>query len=222
MMAYLQNRDVQYIAEDALFKNMSTGEEYRGRAEIGGLLHYMYQVAFDAIAEVKNVVITEDKAMFDGYFKGRHIGAYNGLAATQKEVNVPLCVTYDLADGLIRCAMTPRIEGRQYVLGAGASSTMAGFAASIAGVLGVPAPRPGLPAAPFRAAQRAAALVFRLTGVASAYVHDREVLVADKRATSARARAELGYDPRASVDEAVRAMVDGFLAAGQLPARRTA
>src|SRR4051812_36531469 len=102
MMAYLQNRDVQYIAEDALFKNMSTGEEYRGRAEIGGLLHYMYQVAFDAIAEVKNVVITEDKAMFDGYFKGRHIGAYNGLAATQKEVNVPLCVTYDLADGLIK------------------------------------------------------------------------------------------------------------------------
>jgi len=138
------------------------------------------------------------------------------------ENSIDLVPIDDLADGLIRCAMTPRIEGRQYVLGAGASSTMAGFAASIAGVLGVPAPRPGLPAAPFRAAQRAAALVFRLTGVASAYVHDREVLVADKRATSARARAELGYDPRASVDEAVRAMVDGFLAAGQLPARRTA
>ena len=126
----------------------------------------------------------------------------------------------DLADGLIRCAMTPKIEGRHYVLGAGASSTMAGFAASIAGVLGVPAPQPGLPAAPFRAAQRAAAFVFRLTGVASSYVHDREVLVADKLATSTRARTELGYDPCGSVDDAVRAMVDGYVAAGEVKGRR--
>ena len=67
-----------------------------------------------------------------------------------------------------------------------------------------------------------AALVFRLTGFASSYVPDREVLVADKRTTIARARAELGYDPRGSVDDAVRAMVDGFVAAGELPARRLA
>jgi nucleoside-diphosphate-sugar epimerase len=61
-----------------------------------------------------------------------------------------------------------------------------------------------------------------MTGVSSSYVHDREVLVADKRATSTRARTELGYDPRASVDDAVRAMVDGFIAAGQLPGCRLA
>ena len=135
---------------------------------------------------------------------------------------IDLVPIHDLADGLIRCAMTPKIDGRHYVLGAGASSTMAGFAASIAGVLGVPAPRPGLPAAPFRAALHAAAFVFRMTGVSSSYVHDREVLVADKRATSTHARTELGYDPRASVDDAVRAMVDGFIAAGQLPGCRLA
>jgi nucleoside-diphosphate-sugar epimerase len=128
----------------------------------------------------------------------------------------------DLADGLVRCATTPSIEGRDYVLGAGAPSTMAGFAASIAAVLGVPAPRRGFPAAPFRTAQHAAARVFRLTGFASPYVHDREVLVADKRAVSARARAELGYDPRASLVDAVRAMVEGFVAAGELPVRRLA
>jgi nucleoside-diphosphate-sugar epimerase len=125
----------------------------------------------------------------------------------------------DLADGLIRCATVSGIEGRHYILGAREPTTMAGFAGSIARVLGVPAPRPGLPAGPFRVAQRAAALVFRLTGFASSYVHDREVLVADKRTTIARARAELGYDPRGSVDDAVRAIVDGFVAAGELPAR---
>ena len=81
---------------------------------------------------------------------------------------------------------------------------------------------PGLPATPFRIAQRVAALVFRLTGIASSFVHDREVLVADKRSTSALARAELGYDPHASVADAVRAMGDGFVAAGELPQKRVA
>lgn len=126
----------------------------------------------------------------------------------------------DLTNGLLRCAMTPSIDGRHYVLGAAAPSTVAGFATAIARVLGVPAPRPGLPAAPFRAAQRAAALVFRLTEIAVPYVDDREVLVADKRAMSARARAELGYDPRASLDDAIRAMVEGYVADGALPERR--
>ena len=127
----------------------------------------------------------------------------------------------DIVDGLLRCAIVPSIEGRHYVLGAGTPSSVAGFATTIAETLGVPAPRAGLPPAPFRLAQRAASLVFRLTGFASSYVHDREVLVADKRATSVRARAELRYDPRASVGDAVRAMVNGFIAAGQMqrPAR---
>lgn len=122
----------------------------------------------------------------------------------------------DLVDGLLRCTIVPSIEGRHYVLGAGKASTVAGFTATIADALGVPAPRAGLPAAPFRLAQRAAAFVFRRTGLASSFVHDREVLVADKRASSARARAELGYDPRGSVPDAVRAMVKAFVATGQL------
>jgi dihydroflavonol-4-reductase len=122
----------------------------------------------------------------------------------------------DIVDGLLCCATVPRIEGRHYVLGAGATSTVAGFTGTIAAALGVPAPRAGYPAGPFRIAQRAAALVFRLTGVASPFVHDREVLVADKHTDCTRARTELGYDPRASVEGAVRAMIDGFVKSGAL------
>ncbi|HUQ97137.1 MAG TPA: ester cyclase [Chitinophagaceae bacterium] len=102
MMAYMQNRDVQYIAEDAVYRQMSTGEEYRGRAEIGGLLHFMYYVAFDATVEIKSYIITEEKAMFDGFFTGSHIGEINGIPPTQKHVRVPLSVSYDLKDGLIK------------------------------------------------------------------------------------------------------------------------
>jgi len=56
-----------------------------------------------------NHIITEDKAVVEGYFKGRHTGSIAGMPATNKEVDVPLCVTYHLKDGLIQ-------EARIYML----------------------------------------------------------------------------------------------------------
>jgi hypothetical protein len=110
LLAYFNTHDVKYVAEDAVFRNLSTGEVYKGRAEIGGLLHFIYHVAFDARAEVINKIITEDKAMLEAYFKGRHIGEIAGIPATNKEVDVPLCISYDLKDGLIK-------QARIYMLG---------------------------------------------------------------------------------------------------------
>lgn len=110
MQAYFATHDVKYIAQDATFKNMGTGEVYKGREEIAGMLHYIYHVAFDARAEMFSSVITEDKAVVEGNFKGRHIGEFAGIPATNKEVNVPLCVTYDLKNGLVQ-------EARIYMLG---------------------------------------------------------------------------------------------------------
>lgn len=109
MLAYFQTHDVKYVAEDAVFKSLSTGEEYRGRAEIGAMLHYVYHVAFDARVETKSYIITEEKAQVEGLFTGRHIGDFAGIPATNKEVSVPLCVTYDLRNGLIQ-------EARIYML----------------------------------------------------------------------------------------------------------
>lgn len=109
MEAYIQTHDVQFVAEDAVFINLATGEETKGREAIRNMLHYIYHVAFDAKAEIKNQVITETKALVEANFKGRHIGEFAGLQPTNKEVDVPLCVTYDLKDGLIK-------EARIYLL----------------------------------------------------------------------------------------------------------
>ena len=116
---YMQTHDVKYIAEDAVFKNMGTGEETKGSEAIAAMLHYVYHVAFDAKAEVKNIIITEEKALLEADFKGRHIGEFAGIPATNKEVNVPLCVAYDLKDSLIQKAriymltdvMMPQLQG---------------------------------------------------------------------------------------------------------------
>jgi nucleoside-diphosphate-sugar epimerase len=122
----------------------------------------------------------------------------------------------DLVNGLMLCASVPGVEGRRFVLGSGGQTTFAAFVAEIARALGVAVPVSGPPAAPYRALVRAAALAFRVTGYDSRFAHGREVLVANKRASSARARAELGYRPSSSVPDAVRAMVARLVADGRI------
>jgi steroid delta-isomerase-like uncharacterized protein len=99
--AYFKNHEIDYVAEDAVFTNLATGEETRGREAVGNLLHYMYHVAFEAKAEVKNIIATENKAFVEADFKGKHIGEFAGIAPTNKKVNVPLGVSYELENGLI-------------------------------------------------------------------------------------------------------------------------
>lgn len=107
--AYFSTHDVQYVTEDAVFTSMNTGEETHGREAIGQMLNYFYHVAFDARAEITNKVITEKKAVLEFNFVGKHIGEFAGMQPTNKEVNVPTCVSYDLENGLIK-------KGRVYML----------------------------------------------------------------------------------------------------------
>lgn len=108
--AYFKTHDSIYIAQDAVFINRSTGEETKGRKAITEMLHYIYHVAFDAHAEIKHTLITEEGAVPEANFVGKQIGDFAGIPATGKVVNVPLCVSYSLnGDGLIQ-------EARIYML----------------------------------------------------------------------------------------------------------
>ena len=106
---YAKTHDVKYVAEDAVFNNMGTGEETKGREAIAGMLQSLYHIAFDARAEVINMIISQDKAVLEGSFKGKHVGAFAGLAATNKEVDGAICGSYDLEGGLMK-------QGRIYLL----------------------------------------------------------------------------------------------------------
>jgi predicted ester cyclase len=101
---YFETHDTKYIAEDAVFINMYSGEKTIGRQAIGEMLHYIYHIAFDAHADIINTIITKDKAVLEANFVGKHIGEFAGISATQKNVEVPLCVTYDLDNDLIKRA----------------------------------------------------------------------------------------------------------------------
>lgn len=108
--SYFKTHDVAFLTEDALFKNMSTGEEISGRKAIGEMLNYTYHIAFDAKAVIISSIITESQALLEATFTGKHIGEFAGVKATGATVNVPLCVSYDLNEnGFIK-------EARIYML----------------------------------------------------------------------------------------------------------
>ena len=107
---YFETHDTKYLTEDTVFINMATNELTIGREAVGNMLHYIYHVAFDAHAEITNTIVCDNKAVLEANFIGRHIGEFAGVPATNKTVNVPLCVTYDLENDLIKVA-------RVYMLG---------------------------------------------------------------------------------------------------------
>lgn len=102
--AYLHDHDIQFVAEDAVFTQMDTGQQIHGREAVGQFLHYFYHIAFDAHAEFTNTVVTETSAVAEFNFIGKNIGEFAGMPATNKNVNVPTCVVYDIQNGLIKRA----------------------------------------------------------------------------------------------------------------------
>ena len=96
MESYLRGHRIDAVAVDAVFTVMATGQEAKGREAIAQLLDYFYHQAFDATAEERNLVIGDGGAVLEADFTGKHIGEFAGVAASGKEVHVPLCVAYEL------------------------------------------------------------------------------------------------------------------------------
>lgn len=103
-----KHTDTSMMAEDVVFRVMADGQAYRTPAGVTGMLQYFYQVAFDADATPTNLIVGNGHAVWEGTFHGKHIGEFAGIPATGKEVRVPLCVVYDLANNQI-------VEGRIYM-----------------------------------------------------------------------------------------------------------
>jgi predicted ester cyclase len=95
------HNDTSMLAEDVVFTIMGTGNEHKGRKAVLDMLHYFYSVAFEARAETYNMVFGESGATLEARFIGKHTGEFAGIPATGKEVDVPLCVVYDVEGDVI-------------------------------------------------------------------------------------------------------------------------
>jgi steroid delta-isomerase-like uncharacterized protein len=93
---YWREHDPGLVAEDAVFTMMPTGEEIRGRDEIAKHLQGFYHGALEAHASITNSVFADGKGVLEARVVGRHTGEFAGVPATGREVDVPLCVVYDV------------------------------------------------------------------------------------------------------------------------------
>jgi steroid delta-isomerase-like uncharacterized protein len=101
--------DTSMLADDVVFTVMATGEEHRTPEGVQEMLKYLYQIAFDATAETRNLIVSDGHAVLESTFIGKHIGEFAGIPASNKDVSVPLCVVYDVENGQIK-------QGRVYFL----------------------------------------------------------------------------------------------------------
>jgi steroid delta-isomerase-like uncharacterized protein len=102
--SYFETHDVKYLADDPVFINMATGEETRGKEAVAELLHFVYHVAFDAKAVIRNKIITGKHAVLEFTITGKHIGEFAGVPPTNREVEIPCTIFYDLHHGFIKTA----------------------------------------------------------------------------------------------------------------------
>ena len=104
MMGYFSGHNPEALAEDAIFTMMSDGTEDKGREAIVQRLQSFYRATFDGSYEATNTVFGDGHAFTEGYLVGKHIGEFAGISATGNDVRVPMCVSYDVADGQIQRA----------------------------------------------------------------------------------------------------------------------
>lgn len=109
MEAYAASHDVEKIAPEAVFNDIASGQKFVGREAIAGMLHYVYNVGLDAVAENTRIVIGDGVAALEAEIVGTHIGEFAGVPATGLPVRIPLTVFYDVSDGYVQ-------EGRVYLM----------------------------------------------------------------------------------------------------------
>ena len=102
--AYWEEHDPRHVAENAVFTMQPTGEEIRGRDSIAKHLAGFYHGALEARAVRTNAIFSDGAGVLEARVQGRHTGVFAGIPATGRDVDVPLCVTYEVSGGLIQRA----------------------------------------------------------------------------------------------------------------------
>ena len=85
-----------YFADDIIASFEGTDQTAVGRDRAGQLIRYVHEIAFDARAELKNLLVDDGKAALEADFVGTHTGEFAGIPPTGRTVRVPYSVVYDL------------------------------------------------------------------------------------------------------------------------------
>ena len=98
MEGYWSGHDPEAVAEDAVYTDMASGQQWSGREAVAGMLRFFYEEAFDADFKSERTYIADGVAAVEGRLVGNHIGEFGGVAGTGRDVDVPLAIFYTVED----------------------------------------------------------------------------------------------------------------------------
>lgn len=124
----------------------------------------------------------------------------------------------DIVTGLVRCAVTPGIDGRCYNLAGPEPVAIGDLIATVSRELGVRPAKAAWPAAPFRLSRLVDLSRARLLGSRIRRLESYDLFLADRCFDLARARRDLGYDPVIPAQEGMAELVAWYRAEGLLDA----
>lgn len=86
----------RYFTDDVTVTFMGTDRMITGREAARTMITFVHQQAFRTHITAGVTVYGDANALLEAQFKGIHIGEFEGVPATGREVDVPYAVAYDL------------------------------------------------------------------------------------------------------------------------------
>ena len=86
----------RYLTEDVTLTIEGTDRAVTGREAVRQMIAFMHTQAFKTNIQVKRVVYGDGHAMLEAVFVGTHVGTFEGIPATHRDVRVPYAVAYDV------------------------------------------------------------------------------------------------------------------------------
>ena len=91
----------RYLADDVTVAFMGTDRTVHGRDAARQLITFVHEIAFRTDIEIKTLVCEGSSAAIEAEFVGTHIGEFEGIPASNRDVRLPYTAAYDLEDGRI-------------------------------------------------------------------------------------------------------------------------
>ncbi len=91
---YLKGHDIgPVMTDDVEFTIMGTGAVHKGSEAVQGMLQYFFSIAFDAQAELNEVVYGENNASAEFDLVGKHVGEFAGIPRLVRMCAFPYVLT---------------------------------------------------------------------------------------------------------------------------------
>ena len=110
----------RFFSEDVTLTLQGTDRAVSGREVVRQLITFMHTQAFKTDIRVKGVVYGESQAMLEADFVGTHIGVFEGVPASLRDVHVSDAVAYDVdASGITALRLYFPMDQLMRQIGAG-------------------------------------------------------------------------------------------------------